>query len=99
MFLHYLFKITIMKRVKLNFAIVAALLGSGAAFATSASATNVKPVNVLWGQRSNGTWAQTTTSSTCTLDTKICKEYFPAGQDPNLDASGGTVQTANGHIN
>jgi hypothetical protein len=86
-----------MKKIQLSLAFAAIVLASGAAFAS-----NHKPAkqnDVLWGQKQNGTWVQTTLSAHCTAASQVCKENFPAGQDPNDDPSGGTIVTNNGFIN
>jgi len=86
-----------MKKFKVNLALLAVLLGTGAAFASTHKAANSG--NVLWGLKSDGvTWAQTTTGASCTHAAQVCKEYFPQGQDPNDDDSGGTIDTNNGYI-
>ncbi len=87
-----------MKKSKVSLAFVAVLFGIGAAFTTTQNAF-AKQSDVLWGQLGNGTWVQTTIGARCNTSTKICKENFPAGQNPNLDSAGGTVITANGQLN
>jgi hypothetical protein len=86
-----------MKRFKMNLAILAVLFGTGAAFASTHKAANFN--QVLWGQKQNGTWVQTTPGAHCTSASQVCKEDFPSGQDPNVDQSGGTIVTSNGYIN
>jgi hypothetical protein len=86
-----------MKKFKSNFAIIAFVLGAGAAFAGTHK--SAKPDNVLWGRQQSGAWVQTTLGAHCTASTQVCKEYFPAGQDPNSNPSGGTIQTNNGFVN
>ena len=71
-----------MKGMKLNLAAIAVLLGTGAAFATSA-----KPANVKWRQLSNGSYVQVTATYSCTTSTSTCTLSYPAGQDPNIDPS------------
>lgn len=82
----------------MNLAILAVLVGTGAAI-TSTHAATKKQSQVLWGQKSNGTWVQTTAGARCTSATQVCKEDFPSGQDPNVNQSGGTIVTNNGYIN
>ena len=70
-----------MKGMKLNFAAIAVLLGTGAAFATSA-----KPANVKWHLTASG-YQQVTGTYRCITSSNICTVTYPAGQDPNLDPS------------
>jgi hypothetical protein len=72
----------IMKGMKLNLAAIAVLLGTGAAFATSA-----KPVNVKWGLQGS-TYVQVTGAYTCETSTNICTRTYPAGQNPNTNPNG-----------
>jgi len=78
-----------MKGMKLNLAAIAVLLGTGAAFATSA-----KPANVKWRQLSTGAYQQVTGAYTCTGTTNLCTISYPAGQDPNIDDSNPVSQEA-----
>ncbi|WEA00728.1 DUF6520 family protein [Mucilaginibacter sp. SJ] len=75
--------------MKLNFAAIAVLLGTGAAFATSA-----KPADVKWRQLSNGSYQQVTAAYTCSGATGICTVSYPTGQDPNIDNSNPVSQEA-----
>lgn len=76
-----------MKGMKLNFGAIAVLLGTGAAFATSA-----KPADVKWRILSAGTYQKVTTSYSCSLSTNTCTVSYPTGQDPNIDDSNPTAQ-------
>ncbi|MBE7178900.1 MAG: hypothetical protein INR69_21035 [Mucilaginibacter polytrichastri] len=85
-----------MKNLKKNLSLVAVLLGSS--LSVFATATPKNASDILWGRQQNGTWVQTTTSARCTASTQVCKKYFPAGQNPNTNASGGTTLQDNGYI-
>jgi hypothetical protein len=78
-----------MKGMKLNLAAIAVLLGTGAAFATSA-----RPANVKWRQLANGSYQQVTGAYSCTGTTGLCTVSYPAGQDPNIDNSNPAAQEA-----
>lgn len=72
-----------MKRFKVNLAIVAALIGSTAAYAA-----NSKPAGTLYGlDQTTGQWIQPRSGSHCnTSPTKDCEAQFNG--DPN---NGGTM--------
>lgn len=82
------------------FSLACVLMGSVAAFSVSAKST-VARSGVLWGRQEDGTWVniQNNPGISCTADNAVCKATFPAGQDPNVDATGATVIQANGYIN
>lgn len=71
-----------MKGMKLNLAAIAVLLGTGAAFATSA-----KPANVKWGLNGS-TYIQVTGAYSCDPGSTVCTRTYPAGQNPNTNPSG-----------
>lgn len=76
-----------MKGMKLNFAAIAVLLGTGAAFATSA-----KPADVKWRILSTGAYQKVTAAYSCTTSPNTCTVSYPLGQDPNIDPSNPTAQ-------
>ncbi|KQR66936.1 hypothetical protein [Pedobacter sp. Leaf176] len=69
-----------MKRIKLNFAVVAFFLGSGAALASSTQ----KIANVKWGKEGT-TYTPVTGAYICNASSNVCTRTYPAGQDPNTN--------------
>jgi len=75
-----------MKRIKLNFAAIAFLLGTGVAVASTAQKANVK-----WGF--DGTkYVEVTGSYSCESSTNPCTRTYPEGQNPNVNDSGYIAQ-------
>jgi hypothetical protein len=71
-----------MKRIKLNFAAIAFLLGTGVAVASTAQKANVK-----WGF--NGTsYEEVTGDYSCESSDNTCTRTYPAGQNPNVNPIG-----------
>jgi hypothetical protein len=79
-----------MKRIKMNLAVIAVLLGTGAAFASKAPRQD----NIAWGKLSNGTYVVADANDTCTGASGLCKAVYPSGQDPNSDPSNPISTTA-----
>lgn len=44
---------------------------------------------LLWGRIEAGGWIQTTENANCDPGPNECKVYFPKGQNPNTNPSGG----------
>ena len=72
-----------MKRIKINLALIAVLLGAGAAFAANSHNRS----NITWGKLSNGTYVIADSNDKCTSSSGLCEAVYPAGQDPNTDPS------------
>ncbi|MFA6082772.1 DUF6520 family protein [Mucilaginibacter sp.] len=73
-----------MKRLKINLAVIAILLGTGAAYATNFH----KDATVFWGKRANGTYVIADSNDLCNnLTPPVCKAEYPEGQNPNMDPS------------
>jgi len=71
-----------MKRIKLNFAAIAFLLGTGVAVASTAQKANVK-----WGF--NGTsYEPVTEHYECAPANQVCTRTYPEGQNPNINPDG-----------
>lgn len=71
-----------MKRIKLNFAAIAFLLGTGVAVASTAQKANVK-----WGF--NGiSYEEVTGNYSCEPSANTCTRTYPAGQNPNVNPIG-----------
>ncbi|WP_316824728.1 DUF6520 family protein [Pedobacter miscanthi] len=71
-----------MKSIKLNFAAIAFLLGTGVAVASTAQKANVK-----WGF--NGTSYEVAGEDYgCEPSDKICTRTYPEGQNPNVNPEG-----------
>jgi len=69
-----------MKSIKLNFALIAFFLGSGAAFATSMG----KLDDVKWAKQ--GTiYTPVTSDYRCNPSSSVCTRTYPAGQNPNTN--------------
>lgn len=69
-----------MKSIKLNFAVIAFFLGSGAALASSTH----KFDNVKWAKQ--GTiYTQVTGDYNCNESSEVCTRTYPAGQNPNTN--------------
>ncbi|MCZ4224832.1 DUF6520 family protein [Pedobacter rhodius] len=72
-----------MKSIKLNFAVIAFLLGSGVAVASSAN----KFDNVKWGKQGTA-YVRITDDYSCEASSNVCTRTYPAGQDPNTNPNG-----------
>ena len=76
---------------KINFIVVLAILFStGLAFSLNHKKQSVPQNYVEWGRLEAGGWKMVEPTDQC--DATIlqpCKEFFPEGQDPNTDPSGG----------
>lgn len=71
-----------MKRIKLNFAAIAFLLGTGIAVASTAQKANVK-----WGLNGS-TYVEVSGNYRCEDSDQICTRTYPQGQNPNINPSG-----------
>jgi len=79
-----------MKRIKLNLAAIAFLLGTGVAVASTAQKANVK-----WGF--DGTkYVEVTGNYSCEPATSTCTRTYPEGQNPNVNDSGYISQELGG---
>ncbi|CAH0135198.1 hypothetical protein SRABI27_00136 [Pedobacter sp. Bi27] len=71
-----------MKRIKLNLAAIAFLLGTGIAVASTAQKANVK-----WGLNGS-TYVEVTGNYNCIESDLTCTRTYPQGQNPNINPSG-----------
>lgn len=101
-----------MNKVKVNLALMAAILGISAAFVTkpvSANANTKRP-SVTWSRlgtvsnpSSGNAWVQQDLSSSCKTATRICTATFSSGYDPNAhtyadnQAAAVTILSNNGY--
>jgi len=76
-----------MKSIKLNFAVIAFFLGSGAALASSTH----KLANVKWAKQ--GTiYTPVTGDYRCDASSNVCTRTYPAGQNPNTNPNNYILQ-------
>ncbi|MBO9674175.1 MAG: hypothetical protein J7577_12065 [Sphingobacteriaceae bacterium] len=71
-----------MKRIKLNLAAIAFLLGTSVAVASTAQKANVK-----WGFNGSS-YEEAGSNYNCTPSTKVCTRTYPEGQNPNINPDG-----------
>ncbi|WP_262987371.1 DUF6520 family protein [Pedobacter suwonensis] len=71
-----------MKRIKLNFAAMAFLLGTGVAVASTAQTANAK-----W-HFDGSKYVEVTGNYSCESSADQCTRTYPAGQNPNLNPDG-----------
>jgi hypothetical protein len=91
--------IFVMKRVKLNLAFFAMLLGLGAAFAFKSP--EPKKFASVWRRiatsatkETSNQWVQGAPTGSCLSAAKICSASFPDGYDPNTHSYDDNVMNA-----
>jgi len=70
--------------------ILGLVVAGSLAFGFSPAKIEAPEDTVLWGRTSTGGWVPTTTGAICQQGPNTCKMYFPEGQNPNINPSGGT---------
>jgi hypothetical protein len=97
-----------MKKIKINIAVIALLLGVTAAFGFKPAPKNSKFVQVSWirlgtaATPNANTWQQAT-GGTCESADRICKATFTSGYNPNShtytdNLSNATVTVDQGYV-